>query len=334
MAGIPLAVVEECKPNTAELLPMGDYDRCIVSYSGGKDSTALVAWALERFPRERIELWHQDVDGEAPLMDWPCTRGYVRAVAAALDLRVRFQWRIDGFLGEMTRKNRKTNPVRFELADGTIAQAGGTRGKDATRELFPQVSADLSVRWCSPYLKIDVAALAMNNDPDFRSGRFLFLTGERREESAARSRYAQTELHRCNSGRRLVHQHRAIIDQPESEVWEAMRSLRVIPHPCYRIGYPRLSCQHCIFQDPNQAATNRKISPAEFARLGAFERQWGKTIKRGVSLDQLADKGTPYPRSDDAELVKLALSHDYRESVLTDHWEMPDGAFKRGGGPT
>lgn len=332
-----LKVIEAVKPNTAELLPLGAYDRCIVSYSGGKDSTALVAWALDRFPRERIELWHQDVDADAPLMDWPCTRGYVTAVARALGLKIRFQWKEGGFEGEMTRRERFTNPVRFELPDGTIGQAGGKTGKRATREKFPQVSADLSVRWCSAYLKIDVAAIAMRNDPEMDRGRFLFLTGERREESTARSRYAQTELHRCHNERgRTVHQHRAIIDQPEARVWDAHRELGILPHPAYRLGYPRLSCQHCIFQDADQCATNRKISPTAFARLREYEARWGVTIKRGRTLDQLADAGTPYAQADDTALVAVALNCNYTEGVTVapGDWTIPAGAFKRGGGPT
>lgn len=38
-----------------------DYDRYIVSFSGGKDSTATFLYLLDHgIPREKIELWHQD----------------------------------------------------------------------------------------------------------------------------------------------------------------------------------------------------------------------------------------------------------------------------------
>lgn len=41
-----------------------DYDRYIVSFSGGKDSTATFLYLLDHgIPREKIELWHQDIDG-------------------------------------------------------------------------------------------------------------------------------------------------------------------------------------------------------------------------------------------------------------------------------
>lgn len=40
------------------------YDKYIVSFSGGKDSTATFLYLLEHgVPVERIELWHQEIDG-------------------------------------------------------------------------------------------------------------------------------------------------------------------------------------------------------------------------------------------------------------------------------
>src|SRR5437763_16467359 len=98
------------RPDTRDLLPLDQYDRILVSFSGGKDSLALVLDLLERgVERERIQLWHQCVDGEAsldqPFVDWPCTESYVRAVGKALGVRVLFQWRCGGFLGAMLKEN-------------------------------------------------------------------------------------------------------------------------------------------------------------------------------------------------------------------------------------
>ena len=104
------------KPDTRDLLPLEQYDHILVSFSGGKDSFALVLDLLERgVPSERIQLWHQCVDGEAsvdqPFVDWPCTESYVKAVGQALGVRVLFQWRCGGFLGEMLKENACTRPV-------------------------------------------------------------------------------------------------------------------------------------------------------------------------------------------------------------------------------
>ena len=52
---------------------LGDYDRILVAFSGGKDSLACLLLLLEAgVPPSRIELHHHDVDGDQPFIDWPC----------------------------------------------------------------------------------------------------------------------------------------------------------------------------------------------------------------------------------------------------------------------
>src|ERR1700730_15474857 len=103
-----LEMVPARKPDTRVLLPLEPYDRILVSFSGGKDSLALVLDLLERgISRDRIQLWHQCVDGEAgveqAVVGWPCTESYVREVGNALGVRTLLQWRLGGFLGEMLK---------------------------------------------------------------------------------------------------------------------------------------------------------------------------------------------------------------------------------------
>ena len=117
-------------------------------------------------PAERIILMHQCVDGEPgvdqPFFNWPCTEGYCRAFSQGTGMRLLFQWRHGGFHRELLKENAMTAPVSFEYLDGGIGTAGGKRGKVGTRRLFPQVTADLSKRWCSPALKIDVATARLS----------------------------------------------------------------------------------------------------------------------------------------------------------------------------
>jgi hypothetical protein len=341
---LTLPTVAVRKPDTRELLPLDAYDLCLVNFSGGKDSLVLVLDLLDRgVPREKIQLWHQCVDGEAgvdaPFMDWPCTEGYVKAVGDALRIRVLFQYREGGFLGELAKHEARTRPVRFERQDGSWGQAGGRKGKVGTRRRFPQVSGDLRVRWCSPLLKIDVAALALNNDPAFKRGRrLLFLTGERREESVSRATYAEREPHRCDRRCRRVDAWRSVIDWPEQKVWDAIRRWRVRPHPAYRLGFGRVSCLACIFGGPDQWASVRRIAPDRFARVAAYEAEFGCTIRKGVAVGQLADRGTPYLACDDAALMALAMSDSYpADQVFVptgEEWKVPPGAYNRGGGPS
>lgn len=50
-----------------ELLPLEEYDLIVVLISGGKDSIACFYKLLELgVPKEKIELWHHDIDGGHP----------------------------------------------------------------------------------------------------------------------------------------------------------------------------------------------------------------------------------------------------------------------------
>lgn len=334
------------RPNTTELLPLADYDLFIVSFSGGKDSLACFLDLLDRgVPKSKIELWHQHVDGapgSAHFMDWPVTEAYCRAVAKAFDVPIRFQWKEGGFEGEMLRKDSLTNPCRFEMRDGTIGQAGGIRGKKSTRMKFPQTSADLSVRWCSSYLKIDVAAMALNNDPTLKGSKdrqmkICFVTGERRQESAARSRYAEFEAHRCSTKARRVDQWRSVIDWDEGRVWAIIQKYGVRPHPAYYLGFSRVSCMLCIFGNKHQWATVRKIATDSFNKVAEYERQFGCTIKRGESVVKQANDGISYLATSDSALIEISTGTAYPvESVFVPEgqWASPSGAFGASGGPS
>jgi 3'-phosphoadenosine 5'-phosphosulfate sulfotransferase (PAPS reductase)/FAD synthetase len=326
------------RPDTAELLLFDRYEKIVVCFSGGKDSTAAVLRLLEAgVPKEKMELWHHLIDG-APgtrgLMDWPVTESYCRAFAQAMGLPIRFSWREGGFEREMMRSGTPTAPVSFETDQG-IASVGG-RGPAGTRLKFPQVSADLKVRWCSAYLKIDVARRVFSNDSRFERGAFLVVTGERRQESAARAKYAEVERHASTNRDRRVDQWRAVIDWSEEEVWDSLRRWRINCHPAYALGWGRVSCALCIFGDKDQWRSARELMPEHFERVAGYERQSGLTIQRGASVNELADQGTSF-LADDEALRRLAMGHEYLPEwivVPEGQWRLPPGAFKRAGGPT
>lgn len=316
------------------------YDVFIIAFSGGKDSLAMVLDLLERgVPKSRIELWHHEIDGRegSRLMDWPVTRDYCRKVAAALGLRLYFSWRVGGFERELRKENDRIAAIAFETPDG-LQQAGGKRGRIATRRKFPQVSPDLSVRWCSPALKIDVMAAAISNQTRFWGQRVLVLTGERAEESRARARYRAFETHRCSTkagGRvnRVVHVWRSVHAWTETAVWAVCRRWGVVPHPCYRLGWARASCAACVFGSPNQWASLQLVNPGQFEAIADLEAEFGVTIRRDGDVRACAARGKAYAM--DPRIIRLALSDVYDEPVLVDPaaWELPSGAFGENAGP-
>ncbi len=324
-------------PRAASLGDLDSYDRIIVCTSGGKDSAACVLYLLDiGIPKDQIVLWHQDIDGGAPFMDWPVTEPYVRAFGEAMGMHTEFQWREDGFWGEMMRENSLTNDVRFEH-NGKVITLPTRGGKHSTRRKFPAKTASLRTRWCTAYLKIDVMRRVLNNHPDYQKGNYLVITGERREESANRAKYHNVAEHPCNRKGRQVTWWRTVIEWPEEQVWEIIEKHRILPHPAYWLGFSRTSCFGCIFCTADQWATMREVSPERFDRLVEMEQELDHTIDNKLTLTELADQGTSrVPDNMDAEKwIRIALDGDIQASdIITDNWELPAGAFTgTAGGP-
>lgn len=177
----------EKKSYLEKLFPLEEYDKIIVLFSGGKDSLACVLDLLDRgVPKEKIELWHHDIDGGHPTrqMDWPVTQAYVHAVAKYLGITLRVSWRVNGFWGEVYRVGASW-PIRYvDPKTGELLECRQSEKQIRSQELrekvlseleteelehmgcrmkFPAKSGNLAVRWCSSILKITVADTVIRN---------------------------------------------------------------------------------------------------------------------------------------------------------------------------
>jgi 3'-phosphoadenosine 5'-phosphosulfate sulfotransferase (PAPS reductase)/FAD synthetase len=340
---MPVRRPDIVRPNTTDVLPANDYETIIVSFSGGKDSMACVLHLLDQgVPPERIELWHQSIDGRPGdaqrFFDWPVTEAYCQAFADAFKMKILFQWKEEGFRGEMLRDNEPTKPTSFQLPHGREMTVGG-RGKPGTRRKFPQVAADLRTRWCTAYLKIDVASKVFSNDPRFKNGCLAcMLTGERRQESAGRARYANADRHKSTTMKRRVDQWRAVIDWTEEEVWEIIERYNVRPHPCYYLGWSRCSCISCIFGNPDQWASMRHIDRELFRTMEELEETFGVTLRRDGPLGPCADRGlSSVDMREDRGHLELAMTGRYDPDHIffkpSEPWQLPKGAYGESGGP-
>ena len=328
--------------HTTETPDLSSYDKIIVAFSGGKDSEACFLHLLDLgVDRDKIENWHHDIDGRegSKLMDWPCTASYCQQFADAFGVPMYSSWKVGGFEGEMLRENALTQPTKFECPDGTTKQVGGTRGKLSTRRKFPQVSADLQTRWCSAYLKVDVCSAAIRNQERFNNSRTLLITGERAQESSARAKYKTFETDRADSrdGRsaRHVDRWRPIHAWTEEDVWEIIERYKVRVHPAYYLGWGRVSCAACIFGSAHQFASLAKVNPGQVAKVSAYEKDFGMTIKRKKSIPELLATGTPYP-SMKQEDIDDSQSESYdRKIIMADgEWMLPAGAYGEACGPS
>jgi 3'-phosphoadenosine 5'-phosphosulfate sulfotransferase (PAPS reductase)/FAD synthetase len=247
---------------------------------------------------------------------------------------------------ELIRENELTQPTKFQMLDGSVKQVGGTRGKKSTRKRFPQKSGDLSVRWCSSYLKIDVAKTAINNDDRFRKVedpglvRTLVITGERAQESAGRAKYKQLEPHKADQRdhysqkvARLVDHYRPVLYWDESEIWDIIKEYRVLVHPVYFLGISRVSCATCIFSSANQWATLAMINPSQVDQVISYEDQFQITIDRKKSIREMIQAGTPHQTDPRAVSLALAGTYDQPIQIPAEDWKLPSGAFGESCGP-
>lgn len=317
------------------------YDHYIVSFSGGKDSTATFLYLLDNgVPLEKIELWHQEIDGrDRNFFDWKITPAYCRSFAETFGVKIYFQWKEGGFYREMMKENVLTAPNFYELPDGNIGHSGGTRGKPRTRLRFPQAVANLRTRWCSSYLKIDVCSAAIINQIRFQGKKTLILSGERGEESPQRAKYAIWEPDRADRRNGKCHRHvdhfRPIRDWKEAQVWEIIKRYRIRVHPCYYMGWSRCSCLFCVFGNKHQFASAASINPEGIQEIAALEKQFKCTIKRNCDIRTLISSGKPYQHITE-KLKAIAANYHYNLPVILspdEDWILPAGAFGENCGP-
>ncbi|RRJ54660.1 hypothetical protein EHV15_34245 [Paenibacillus oralis] len=353
--------------------PLESYDYFFSLFSGGKDSVASVLNLLELgVPKDKIILIHHDIDGGSEKkMDWPATKAYCKAFAAAFGLELRFSFREGGFWGEVYRYGSK-QPVQFQDADGTMkrivpqAWARSLELKKLMRKTeleddmelfkrydeelrsygyrfkFPAKAADLSSRYCSGVLKIEVGSVTIAHQVDTKKDcKIMVLSGERRGESTNRSNYNMMELHRTHApvrNKRVVHHYRNIIDYSEKDVWEILKRNKVSPHPCYLAGWGRASCAACIFSSPSHFAGLRELLPKYYEQIKSSEQELNFTLDNNKSIDEFVGNAKSCVDHSQKKAIYQLVSGDIKiEDIILpaeEEWTYPSGAFRQGvGGP-
>ena len=115
-----------------------EYDHIIIGMSGGKDSIAALLRLLDLgVDRDRLELWHHDVDGRegSTLMDWPFMADYNRKIAEAFEIPLYFSWLEGGLEGELCKENAYSKPHHIETPDGLMILP-----RDERRSRIPAVA--------------------------------------------------------------------------------------------------------------------------------------------------------------------------------------------------
>jgi 3'-phosphoadenosine 5'-phosphosulfate sulfotransferase (PAPS reductase)/FAD synthetase len=315
------------------IISIKDNAKWIITFSGGKDSIAMYLHVKYNLgiDNSNIELHHHEVDGmENNFFDWPCTPSYCIAFAKHFDVPLFFSYRKGGIKREILRNNETLQSVFYQQKPNGEYFEVKSQDKErfySTRNMFPAVSGDLRTRWCSSTVKIDVLSRLIANNPNYKSGDFIICTGERRSESAIRSKYAEVEVYRGASKKRNAILWRPVIDFSDNQVWELMKLHSIQPHPAYMLGWSRCSCMTCIFNSANTWATLKEINPIAIARIKVLESKIQHTMYHKMDIYGKANAGKSFSvKNDDYEYWKNQALGVFSAPIITNNWTLPLGA--------
>lgn len=186
---------------------------------------------------------------------------------------------------------------------------------------------------------IHVADRVLRNDPSYAGIRTLFVTGERAEESANRSRYQAFERHRADrrdgKSKRHIDHMRPVLYWPEQQVWDIIRRHGIVPHPAYLAAFGRLSCRNCIFASASQWATLERFDPAGFQQIALYEAAFGRSIHRKDDVITRARSAKPFSAAN-TETMELLMAARFEGpiAIILPDWQLPARAFSGHSGPT
>lgn len=242
------------------VLDLRQFDKILVSISGGKDSHAML-WLVrdladrQGVPRENLLAMYADTG-----MEWHNAGTHVQALCKAAGVELATVYPVRPLIERM-----KWQGQRF-IERGKTRQDGKSNGV-----MFPSPHC----RYCTAKQKQE----PMDKLARKFSGKLLKVTGERWAESKARSTYAEfLSVPRLNSRERTVYGWRPMLAFSEADIWAMVRDTGVPRHVCYEMGCNRLGCAGCIFSKDHELRIEMRENPAIFEALDRLETESGYTM--------------------------------------------------------
>lgn len=235
------------------ILDLRQFDKIFISVSGGKDSHAmlfLVRDIADRqgIPREKLLAMYADTG-----MEWHNAGSHVQALCKAAGVELVTVYPVRPMIEK----------IRFR------AERIKASGKDSSA--FPAPTC----RWCTAEQKVAPMDKVINKF----SGKLLKVTGERWEESAARSELPEfCTVPRVTCKARRVFGWRPMLAFKEADIWAMVRETGVPRHVCYDMGCDRLGCAGCIFNNDRQVKIEMRENPGIFEEIDRLETELGYTM--------------------------------------------------------
>lgn len=240
--------------------------KIVVSTSGGKDSAALLNWAVGIWGAERIQAAHAYVD-----VDWHETLKIVKTQCHEAGVKLHIVERDDGMSlldmmmrGRLGQKNKIWKQTKWS----------GPGNQACTHQI--------------KLVPLDKLCKSLGDN-------VIVLIGERAEESDNRAR---KEVWRAKYYSRLKKNFvkaSPIYDKLIDEIWVMHKGLT--RHPIYAFGHSRASCAICIYSKKPEILLAAKHAPDIVARFLVVERNLTHTFRAGLTIAQILIEGGIDPQA-------------------------------------
>jgi len=233
-----------------------DYETYVISYSGGKDSTATLLWALENLPRERLRVMFCDTGAE-----WPETYDYLSYIERETHLA------IERISNEGESLPPDSSKFRIWSSAPTLLEMVRRHGK------WPSGK----IRYCTKYLKMYPLRLHAPSNS-------VLLFGERRAESKHRASLEKWDINGAGFHKSPIF--RPILDWSERKVWDYLRSHHILPNPVYNHA-TRCGCWCCIMAPKIQVLNFCRLHPEIAQEAAGLEQEIEHTWRKDQSIGDL-----------------------------------------------
>ena len=279
----------------------------ILNVSGGKDSTALLLWAMEQ-QIEFLPVFADTGNENAITLDY--VRDLPRRTGCPEITWVKADF-TDAFTGRRKRlpeKWRRDGVPENRIQEALKAlQPTGVAFLDlcVLKGRFPSTRA----RFCSEELKfkaIHEEIIIPLLDDGYET---VSMLGIRADESRARA--DMLRLEDMGDGRWI---HRPLLEWTVEQVFEIHRRHDVEPNPLYRLGCSRVGCMPCIHETKGGIRNLSQRFPEELERITEWEQLVKAASKRSAATFFAADK-IPGPHQKDHSLPVPAMADVVRWSM-------------------
>ena len=234
------------------VLDLRQFDKVFISLSGGKDSHAMTFLVREIAEKQgcldKLICVYADTG-----MEWYNAEEQVRAICTAANIPLKIVYPVRPMLEKFRH--------RLELSKtGKVSDL-----------VFPSAQC----RYCTSHQKV----APLDKFSTKFVGKLLKVTGERWQESTARSGYAEfVKIPRITNSKRTVYGWRPMLGFKTEDIFQMVADSGVPRHCAYDMGCGRLGCAGCIFSSDHELKIEMRENPAIFEELDRLEIESGKIM--------------------------------------------------------